>query len=52
MPDKKLCFVIMPFRKELDEVYEYGIKPAVEESGYLCVRADELGCRKYYKRYN
>jgi hypothetical protein len=43
MPDKKLCFVIMPFREELEEVYNYGIKPAVEKSGYRCVIADELG---------
>ena len=41
MPDKKLCFVIMPFREELEEVYNYGIKPAVEESGYRCVIAKE-----------
>jgi nucleoside 2-deoxyribosyltransferase len=42
MPDKKLCFIIMPFRKELEEVYSHGIKPAVEESGYRCVRAKEI----------
>jgi hypothetical protein len=41
MSDEKLCFVIMPFREELNEVYEYGIKPAVIESGYRCIRADE-----------
>jgi hypothetical protein len=41
MSDEKLCFVIMPFREELKEVYEYGIKPAVIESGSRCIRADE-----------
>jgi len=41
MSDEKLCFVIMPFREELKEVYEYGIKPAVIDSGYRCIRADE-----------
>lgn len=36
------CFVIMPFKEEMKEVYEYLIKPSVEETGIKCVRADEL----------
>ena len=35
------CFVIMPFRRELQEVYDHGIKPAVESSGYSCLRVDD-----------
>jgi len=42
MPDKKLCFVIMPFREKHEEVYNHVIKPAVEESGYRCVIAKEV----------
>lgn len=37
-----MCLVIMPFSKEFKEIYEYGIKPAVIEAGYHCVRVDEL----------
>jgi tetratricopeptide (TPR) repeat protein len=50
-PDKKRCFVIMPFGKRLDEadvevnfdeVYEKFIKPTVEGEGLKCVRCDEV----------
>jgi SAM-dependent methyltransferase len=41
MDKKKICFVIMPFRIELKEVYDYGIKPAIDNCEYECVRADE-----------
>jgi tetratricopeptide (TPR) repeat protein len=50
-PDKKRCFVIMPFGKELDEadvevnfdeVYEKFIKPTVEAEGLNCIRCDEV----------
>lgn len=49
---KKLCFVIMGFGKktdlstgktlDLDKTYKNIIKPAVEQSGMQCVRADEI----------
>lgn len=49
---KKICFVIMGFGKktdyitgrtlDLDKTYLNIIKPAVEKSGYTCVRADEI----------
>ena len=40
------CFVIMPFAKDLQEVYKYGIQPAVESAGFQCCRADDaLGPR-------
>lgn len=45
----KRCFVIMPFGKEGSlehehnlKIYKYMIKPAVEECGYSCIRADEI----------
>jgi tetratricopeptide (TPR) repeat protein len=50
-PDKKRCFVIMPFGKKLDEadvevnfdeVYEKFIKPTVEGEGLKCIRCDEV----------
>jgi hypothetical protein len=50
-PDKRRCFVIMPFGKKLDEadvevdfdeVYEKFIKPTVENAGLKCIRCDEV----------
>jgi len=50
-PDKKRCFVIMPFGKKLDaadvevdfdKVYEEFIKPTVEGAGLECIRCDEV----------
>jgi len=38
----KKCFVAMPFNEEFNKIYKYGIKKAVEDSGYECLRADEL----------
>ncbi len=47
---KPLCFVLMPFGKkpdatggmvDFDEVYKQIIKPAIENSGLECLRADE-----------
>jgi hypothetical protein len=35
------CFVLMPFAKEFEEAYEYGIKPAAEAAGFTCYRADK-----------
>lgn len=49
---RKICFVIMGFGKktdhstgktlDLDKTYKNIIQPAVESSGYQCVRADEI----------
>jgi len=39
---KKLCFVLMPFKKELKEVYNNAIKPACEQAGFKSLRVDEL----------
>ncbi len=49
---KKLCFVIMGFGKktdystgntyDLDKTYKNIIQPSVQESGYECIRADEI----------
>lgn len=49
---QKLCFVIMGFGKktdlstgktlDLDKTYKNIIKPAAEEAGFQCVRADEI----------
>lgn len=49
---KKICFVIMGYGKktdylaqktyDLDKTYKNIIKPAVEKSGYECVRGDEV----------
>jgi hypothetical protein len=51
-PDKKTCFVVMGFGMKadfetgrnlnLDATYQNLIKPAVEESGLECLRADEI----------
>jgi hypothetical protein len=50
-PDKRRCFVIMPFGKRLDvadvevdfdEVYLNFIKPTVEAEGLECIRCDEV----------
>jgi Tetratricopeptide Repeats-Sensor len=52
MGDKQICFVVMGFGKktdyptgrviDLDKSYQYIIKPAAEEAGLQCVRADEI----------
>jgi nucleoside 2-deoxyribosyltransferase len=36
------CFVIMPFRPELNSMYERAIKPAVSESGFVALRTDDF----------
>jgi hypothetical protein len=38
----KLCFVLMPFAKEFQDVYDYMIKPSVETAGLECRRADDI----------
>ena len=52
MKKNKLCFVIMGFGKktdletgrilDLDKTYKNIIEPAVENSGYECIRADQI----------
>ncbi len=43
MPDsKKLCFIIMPFKDDMKEVYREAIKPACEKAGFVSLRVDEL----------
>jgi len=40
--EKKLCFVLMPFKEEQNEIYKNVIKPTVEKKGYICHRADDI----------
>ncbi|MCK4247638.1 MAG: hypothetical protein KAX04_03775, partial [Methanomicrobia archaeon] len=40
--EKKSCFVLMPFKKEQNEIYKSVIKPTVEKNGYICLRADDI----------
>ena len=40
--EKPLIFVAMPFDKKLDDVFHYGIQNAVNRTGFLCERADEI----------
>ncbi len=37
---KPRIFVAMPFDENMDDVYEYGIKGAVNDTGFMCERAD------------
>ena len=39
---KKLCFVLMPFKEDLIEVYSKAIKPACTKAGFDALRVDEL----------
>ena len=39
---KASCFIIMPFSSTYGTLYERVIRPAVEEAGLTCVRADEV----------
>jgi len=42
--DNSFCFVLMPFRPDWSErVYRAIFRPAIEEAGYQCQRADESG---------
>jgi hypothetical protein len=51
MPEKPLCFVVMPFGMkkdptggpdiDFDAIYKLGIKPAIEDAGLEPIRADE-----------
>lgn len=40
--DEKLCFVLMPFKEELDAIYHEIIKPVVIKNDLKCIRADEV----------
>lgn len=37
---KPHAFVAMPFRREMEDVFYYGIQPPVHQNGFLCERAD------------
>ena len=37
-----LCFVMMPLRPHMDDLYRTLIKPAVEQQGLVALRADEM----------
>lgn len=38
---KKFCFVLMPFAKEFNDVYNLGIEPACKAAGAYCERLDK-----------
>ncbi len=40
--EKKFCFVLMPFKENLKEVYWNAIKPACMKAGFEPLRVDEL----------
>jgi len=40
--EEDLCFILMPFKPSFDRLYRGQIKPAVEASGFKCVRADDI----------
>ncbi len=40
--NKKLCFVLMPFKDDMKEVYWKGIKPRCVKAGFDALRVDEL----------
>lgn len=37
---KAHVFVAMPFKDEMEDIWDYGIKSVVKSAGYLCERAD------------
>ncbi len=39
---KPVAFVAMPFSKDKNDVYHYGIQNAVKRAGFLCERIDEV----------
>jgi hypothetical protein len=38
---KPFVFVLMPFKKEFDDVFDLGIKPACQDAGAYCERVDK-----------
>ena len=41
-PDKKRVFVAMPYSDEFENVYEFGIYPAVRSCGFICEKVNEI----------
>lgn len=41
-PAKKRVFVAMPYADEFENVYEYGIYPAVRDCGFICEKVNEV----------
>src|SRR6185295_12459413 len=39
--EKKVVFVAMPYADEFENVYEYGIYPAVRQCGFICEKVNE-----------
>lgn len=39
---KRLCFVLMPFKDDMKEVYWQAIKPACESANFTALRVDEV----------
>src|SRR5436190_2703313 len=42
---ENFCFIVMPFDSLFQVQYERVIRPAIEELGLICIRADELYSR-------
>lgn len=40
--DPQLCFVLMPFATEYQELYEDHLRPVIQKAGLRCERADEI----------
>jgi|LGOV01.1.fsa_nt_gb hypothetical protein len=38
--NKPHVFVAMPFKDDMEDVWDYGIQPTVKSAGYICERAD------------
>lgn len=41
-PRKKHVFVAMPYSEEFQNVFEFGIYPAVRNAGFICEKVDEV----------
>ncbi|MGD2247893.1 MAG: hypothetical protein PVF58_05765 [Candidatus Methanofastidiosia archaeon] len=39
--DKPYIFTVMPFRKDMDDVFYYGIQKPAHDAGFLCERIDQ-----------
>lgn len=37
---KAHVFVAMPYKDEMEDIWDYGIKPVIKSAGYICERAD------------
>jgi len=37
---KPHIFVAMPFKDDMEDIWDYGIQPTVKSAGYICERAD------------